>query len=295
MADVSPLTIQYLALLKRHLPELTFREARLLPASGQFNHVLCLDERWIFRFPKSDHAAVDLAHELEILPRLAGRLPLPIPAPTFWAEDDETGRALFMGYAMLPGEPLSRERYARLERDAEAVARIADDLAGFLRTLHQIPPADIGLEARAEDARAAWRQYFGDIRERLYPYMRAEAQGDVSRSFEAALTEDALWHYESCLIHGDFGTGNILVQDDRTSGIIDFSFCGIGDPAQDLGALLASYGEEFVERALAHYPALRAHLPRARFYRGKYALLQALFALRDGDQAEFDDGMRDYV
>ncbi len=294
MADVSPLTIQYLALLKRHLPELAFRQARLLPASGQFNHVLSLDERWIFRFPKSVHVAADLAHELEILPRLAGRLPLSIPAPTFWAEDDDTGRALFMGYAMLPGEPLLRERYARLQGDAGVVGRIADDLAGFLRTLHRIPSVDLGLEPTADDARAAWARYYADIRERLYPYMRADARCDVGRDFDMALNDEALWQYESCLIHGDFGTGNILIQDGCVSGIIDFSFCAIGDPAQDLGALLASYGDEFVERTLAHYPALRAHLPRARFYRGNYALLQALFALRDGDRAEFEDGIAGY-
>lgn len=81
MADVSPLTIQYLALLRRQLPELTFRAAQMLPSSGQFNHVLSIDDAWIFRFPKSPGAAADLARELYILPRLAGKLPLPIPQP----------------------------------------------------------------------------------------------------------------------------------------------------------------------------------------------------------------------
>ena len=42
---------QRLALVNAHYPELAVRRARLLPNSGQFNHVLCLNERWIFRFP----------------------------------------------------------------------------------------------------------------------------------------------------------------------------------------------------------------------------------------------------
>lgn len=87
---------------------------------------------------------------------------------------------------------------------------------------------------------------------------------------------------------------SLLFHNGRISGIIDWGFCGLGDPAQDLGALLASYGEAFVARVCRHYPALGKGLARARFYRRQYALLQALFALRDGDQAEFDDGIAAY-
>ena len=234
-----------LAVIRRHVPDLSFHDARLLPASGQFNTVLCLDERWICRFPKSTHVAADLAHELAILPRLQGRLPLPIPAPAFSATDSVTNRVLFMAYAMLPGEPLMRERLDRLSKDASVAARLAAELAQFLQTLHAILPSAVGLTDRAEDAQGAWARYYEDIREQLYPYMRADARDDVSRNFKAALHDDELWRYDSCLIHGDFGTGNILVQSGRISGIIDFSFCNTGDPAQDLGALLASYGEAF--------------------------------------------------
>lgn len=294
MADVSLLTIQYLALLKRQLPDLRFRDAQLLPSSGQFNHVLSIDERWIFRFPKSPHNAADLAHELAILPRLQGRLPLPIPQPQFSAVDD-AGDLLLMGYAMLPGEPLLRERYAELRADALAVDGIVRDLADFLLALHAIPPADIGLVDSGDDARAAWAQYERDFREQLFPHMRADARRAVERDFAAALYDEELWRYDPCLTHGDFGTGNILIDGGRISGIIDFSFCGVGDPAQDLGALIASYGEDFAERIFRFYPALRGHLPRARFYCGNYALIQALYALRDGDDDEFEDGMRDYV
>ena len=144
------------------------RQARLLPNSGQFNHVLCLNERWIFRFPKSPDAAAELAHELEILPGLAGRLPLPIPNPIYSAL--ESDRPLVMGYAMLPGVPLLRETYQSLRHD-----------------------------------------------------------------------------------------------------------------------------ESIVERLLRHYPALRASLPRARLYTRNYALIQALYAIRDDDPASFADGMAAYV
>ena len=283
----------YLELLARHLPGFSAGAARILPASGQFNTVLCVDERWIFRFPKSPQVAAELARELELLPRLQGKLPLPIPQPQFRAAN-EAGRLLFMGYAMLPGEPLLRDRYARLQSDARLLDRIARDLAGFLLALHAIPPAEIGLRDQGDDARAAWEQYQRDFRQQLFPHMRAEARRAVERDFAAALGDEDLWRYDACLTHGDFGTGNILIHGGRVGGIIDFSFCGAGDPAQDLGALIASYGEDFAERVFRHYPALRRHTPRARFYVGNYALIQALYALRDGDMAEFEDGVADY-
>lgn len=283
----------YVNLIASHLPDFARSQARVLPAAGQFNTVLCLDERWIFRFPKNPHVAPDLAHELELLPRLQGKLPLPIPQPQFSAVD-EAGAVLFMGYAMLPGQPLLRQRYAKLAAEARVVDGIARDLAEFLLTLHAIRPSEIGLDDSGDDARAAWAQYERDFRDQLFPHMRAEARRAVARDFAAALSDRDLWRYDPCLTHGDFGAGNILLHAGRVSGIIDFSFCGPGDPAQDLGALIASYGDNFAERVFRHYPALRGHLPRARFYCGNYALIQALYGLRDADMAEFEDGIAGY-
>ena len=296
MADVSPLTIQYLALLKRHLPELMFRDAQLLRSSGsgQFNHVLSIDDAWIFRFPKSADAAADLARELDILLRLQGKLPLPIPDPQYQARDDDSGVLLFMGYRRLPGEPLLREKFAGLQGEERVLEDLARDLARFLRRLHAIAPAEIGLRPSGESAKAEWTRIGADVQEKLFPYMRVDARAAAARNFREALNDADLWQDDECLIHGDFGTGNILYREGRISGIIDFGFCGAGDKAQDLGALLASYGEPFVERLCRHYPALRAGWRRARFYHSNYALIQALYALRDGDEAEFEDGISAY-
>ena len=289
----NPSVAPYLELVRRTCPDFEIRQARLLASSGQFNTVLCVDERWIFRFPKSHQSAAEVAGELAILPRLQGMLPLPIPNPVCAAWHPDGRRLEFMAYAMLPGEPLLRDRFAALSK-TETLEGIALDLATFLKALHGIPPASIGLAAVPEDSRQTWRQTWVDIQEQLYPYMRPDARADVSRSFERALDDEGLWQVESCLIHGDFGSGNILYQGGRIVGIIDFTFCSVSDPAQDLGALIASYGEPFVERVLRHVPGLRRCLPRARFYRRHYALIQALYARRDNDLEEFEDGIAAY-
>ena len=179
---------EYIGLLARHLPDFPVTEARLLPTSGQFNTILCVDETWIFRFPKSPHAAADLERELMLLPRLAGKLPLPIPAPEYGTRDPATGQLLFMGYMMLPGEPLLRDLSSRHCRDDElAIERVAADLADFLRALHEIPPDTVGLEASGDDARQEWTRILQAIREQLFPHMRAEARRAVARDFADAL------------------------------------------------------------------------------------------------------------
>ena len=288
-------TLDYcLALLRQQAPKLAHGEARLIVGHGQFNHVLCIDERWIVRFPKSDHAAKYLKHELTILPKLQGRLPLPIPNPQFRSADPESALPRFMAYAKLPGEPLLPRRTDKLPADARVLDALAQDLARFLRALHAIPPAELDLDEPVESPRDEWTRFYQAFRQQLYGYMRAAAREAVSRSFHEALANDELWRGRACLHHGDLGAANILTQTGRVSGIIDFGFCAVGDPAQDLGALLASCGEAFAARVCRHYPALGAGLPRARFYRQHYALIQALFALRDGDQEEFEEGIAAY-
>jgi aminoglycoside 2''-phosphotransferase len=99
------------------------------------------------------------------------------------------------------------------------------------------------------------------------------------------------------LRHGDLGGDNIRYDPatNRVTGIIDFTFAALGDPAVDLAGL-SWYGEVFVEALSACYPTLAdpALRSRARFYRSTFALQQALWAIRAGDAAEFEDGIAAY-
>ena len=187
-----------LALLAHHAPHLPLDNPRVIAGMGQFNTVLCLDDRVIVRFPKSAHAARDLAHELRILPRLQGRLPLPIPAPMTSAQDSQ-GLPLFMAYPMLPGQPLLRGKYDKLRADTPTIDNIARDLADFLRVLHDIPPAELGLQTTAPSPRDEWAKLYADFQSQLYPYMRESARREVSRDFDLALADKDLWRMRACV------------------------------------------------------------------------------------------------
>jgi aminoglycoside 2''-phosphotransferase len=148
------------------------------------------------------------------------------------------------------------------------------------------------------DGREAWQQMYDRLQTEVFGSMRPDARDAVARRFEAFLTEPSHFAYQPVLRHGDFGGSNILYDPmtGEISGVIDFGFAGLGDPAVDLAAL-SWYGETFLYQVFSVYPELAAPSvqERARFYRGTHALQQALWALETGDEAEFADGIADYV
>ena len=272
-----------------------FGELRL--ARGQFNDVLLVDGNLVFRFPRSGRAAALLRAETALLRALRGRLPLPIPDPTYVGADPGSGRLAFVGYRLIPGEPLKPGTLAAIQDEA-TLQRLAAQLAAFLRALHGLPADELGLALPAADGRDAWARLYGRCQAELFGFMRPDAREAVARRFEAFLADPSHFAYRPVLRHGDFGGGNILYDAAAraVSGVIDFGAAGLGDAAVDLAAL-AGYGGAFLERVFAAYPEL-ADPPvqgRARFYRSTHALQQALWALETGDEEEFADGIAGYA
>jgi aminoglycoside 2''-phosphotransferase len=230
-----------------------------------------------------------------LLPRLQGRLPLAIPNPVYHLTDPATGELSAMGYAMLPGEPLGDEALAAIG-DETALDRMAGELAGFLRALHNLPPEEYARGTPAVEAGAYWHQLHQAFQAELYPFMRPDAWRATDELL-AEIFDDLRQHPPSpVLVHGDFGGANILSDPARLeiTGVIDWSFAGVGDPTSDI-ASLSCCGEDFLARGFGVYPEMAEMLPRARLYRGTFALQQALYALRDGNEADFLDGIRAFV
>jgi aminoglycoside 2''-phosphotransferase len=268
----------------------------VLNPQGQNSDVLIVNDRWVFRFPKYEHELHDFRVEIAILAALQGHLPLEIPSPRFvQLEDRPLGRA-FVGYALIPGEPLRREILLRLQDEAIHDA-LAEQLAGFLLALHAFTDKEsIPYPLKRMDTRAEWLDIYNRMRSKLFEYMRPDARKWARRHFESYLMDEANFAYPPVLKHSDFGTSNILFDSGTAAiaGIIDFSSCGLGDPAYDFAGLLSSYGERFIARCTRFYPGMEAILPRVRFYSGTFALIEALFGIENGDLQAFEAGIKDY-
>ena len=124
--------------------------------------------------------------------------------------------------------------------------------------------------------------------------MRPEARDSITKHFEDYFNNPSLHEYEPAMIHGDFGGSNILFDRDKITGIIDFSFAGLDDPARDIAAI-STYGETFFARICRYYPNIESLLERVRFYRGTFALYEALHGFLNDDREAFASGMEEYV
>jgi aminoglycoside 2''-phosphotransferase len=138
---------------------------------------------------------------------------------------------------------------------------------------------------------------YARIREKLFGYMRPDAQEWTAGHFEGFLNDARNFEYEPVLKHGDFGPSNILFDEEKqtVTGVIDFGSSGMGDPAYDFAGLLSGYGEEFIEWCGDVYPEVKALVGRIRFYQGTFALLEALFGAEHGDEVAFEAGLEKYV
>jgi aminoglycoside phosphotransferase (APT) family kinase protein len=132
----------------------------------------------------------------------------------------------------LPGSALPDVALAVADPDA-----LADDLAAALARLHRVTPATCALPALgappADPAAAARARYRAalDRRPRAYPVLEWGL-----RALERAPARDRV-----VLCHGDFRIGNLLVDNGRLAGVLDWEFARWSDPYEDLGWFCVRY------------------------------------------------------
>ena len=264
---------------------------------GQNSIVLIVNGEWIFRFPKYTHVLEQMKTETKILTAIQGKLPLKTPEPEFNHLENAAVEAAFMGYRRISGEPLWREIFTAIQ-DVVVIDRLAFQLGEFLGALHGMKdkfPASIALD-RGETA-ASTKDLYRQIRQNLFPMMRPDAQTWTANHFETFLDKEQNFLFEPVFRHGDFGTSNLLydTQSHNLNGVIDFSYAALGDPAFDFAGLLSSYGEDFLLKCTKAYPALSEMMERVHFYRGTFALEEALFGFENGDETALKAGMETFV
>lgn len=227
------------ALVDRAFPEWSSLPLRLLGASGSSNALFRLGQRLLVRLPRQPGGTATIEKEARWLPAIAPLLPVSVPEIVAVAEPA-------LGYP----ERWSIVRWVdgRVPTvgcagpdDQAPQHALASDLAGAisgLRGIHVPAPAltDSGL-----------RWYRGEP--------LATRDVDTRRNIEACrriagldLDLDAaleVWQQSMSLAgvdqvarpqwyHGDLFAENLLVQQGRLTGVLDFGGLGVGDPTVDL-------------------------------------------------------------
>jgi aminoglycoside phosphotransferase (APT) family kinase protein len=213
-------------------PELEVRSLRHL-SEGWDRSVWLVDETIVFGFPRRAVVLEGLERELELLPRLAPFLPLPIPVPRHVGRPTRAFPWPFFGSAYLPGAEACD---AGLDDAARTSAGI--ELAGFLRRLHgdgvaaaladSLPPdanrrADMAV--RVPMARDALSEL-----ERLGLWEPPPGLARLLADAERLAPTTA----RTTVAHGDLHFRHLLVANGRASGVIDWIDLCRADPAIDL-------------------------------------------------------------
>jgi aminoglycoside 2''-phosphotransferase len=283
----------YLKSIREAYPSLAIHAARLHTTEGQFNDILFVNDDLIFRFPRYEDGIQDFLQEIEILQKLQGHVSLPIPDPIYAHAGTKSVGKVFMGYQLLPGKPLFRDVLGEIT-DEPLLESLARQLADFLHELHSLFPASLRLNLPRRDGLAESKTFYSDIQEHLFPLMRPDAREAITDHFEEYFHHPDLHEYQPAIIHGDFGGSNILFDRDKITGIIDFGFAGLDDPARDIAAV-STYGDAFFARICGYYPGIASLLERATFYRGTFALQEALHGFLNNDKEAFASGMKEYL
>jgi aminoglycoside phosphotransferase (APT) family kinase protein len=199
-------------LIRRRFPQVAADEVTLV-SEGWDYAVFRVDGEWVFRFPRREVVVPGTEREIAVLPALADRLPVGVPAPVFVGRAEEDFPWPFYGARYLDG--------------IEATGRRVDPIAlgAALRALHAPATLDaIGVELPADPLGRV------DMNVRL---PRLEELGvDAPALMAAARALPPARHTAVC--HGDLHMRQLLVDGEALTGIVDWVDVCRSDPAVDL-------------------------------------------------------------
>jgi len=194
-------------------------------AAGWDNFIFRLGEGMSVRLPRRLASVVILEHEQRWLPAIAPQLPVPVPAPLRMGKPGDQYPWPWSIVPWLSGETADL---------APLTADQAKPLTRFLRALHIASPAD----APKNPARGVpLQQRAIAVQERMQRLVQKTslASSTVFKIWESALeappAELSNW------FHGDLHPQNVLVEDGRLTGVIDWADIAAGDSATDLASI----------------------------------------------------------
>lgn len=214
------------SLVREQFPELG--AAGIQPfGSGWDNTAYLVDGAVVFRFPRKASTVALLERETRVLPRLAGRLSLPVPVPGWIGRPTERFPWPFAGYRRLAGVTADAANLSEEERSAAAAP-----LGTFLAALHAVPAEGLDLPGD-EIGRTAFARRMPELEARL-----AQLRGRIGdpapwlRLFAGGLPGPPP---APAVVHGDLYARHLLVDEmRRVRGVIDWGDLHAGDPAVDL-------------------------------------------------------------
>ena len=215
-------------LIVDQFPEYAHLDIQSVKIQGHDNRTFRLGPDMLVRMPTAESYALKVPKEQQLLPHLKSYLTVPIPVPLKMGYSSDYYPFPFSIYKWLDGESANS-----MNIEDSTLECIALDLANFLRELQSV-------DTSYGPAPGQHNFYRGDhvsVYDKGAQTQIEQLSGLIDSKKAMMLWEQAMltkWQKPLVWIHGDFASGNILIQDNKLSGVIDFGGIGIGDPACDL-------------------------------------------------------------
>lgn len=166
--------------------------------------------------------------EEALVQQVAGRHGVPVAEVLAIFEDPALGAGCVM--RRLQGEAIPR-KWLRDDRYATARAGLTEDCGRALAAIHRVPTGELPPLATQSPAQqveqlAAMHKAFGQAVPTFTLALRW-LRGNLPPPATPGL------------VHGDFRTGNFLVDENGLVAVLDWELVHVGDPAEDLGWLCA--------------------------------------------------------
>ncbi len=243
------------------------------------NDVFIINDKVVFRFPRTEQARNHLKHEIDFLNFLKDRVKINIPRYSFISPNGD-----FAGYDIITGNTLTPSIFKNLSKKNKE--KVVNQLIAFVNNFHRLKLNDFAKykPGKREDFIPIEKRIENELKEKLFPKL-SKKEIEIIINFYKKSKKYLQNVPSSCAIHGDLYAYNIIWSKDKSEiGVIDFSDYLIADPARDF-EVFYDFGPEYAEIAYEKYegPKDKEFLQRAQIYykvHGIYTLLSSLLGAR---------------
>lgn len=215
-------------LIAEQFPEYADLPITDVEKQGHDNRTYRLGRNMLIRMPTDADYALKVPKEQALLPKLAKRLSVSIPAPIKMGKPSTDYPYPFSIYKWLPGKSINLLTLTFQDKE-----QLAFNLAKFLKELQAITD----VEGPDPGQHNWWRGDHVSVYDKGAREQIAELAEIIDVTQALALWDRACatkWDKKSIWIHGDFAIGNLLMDGGKLSAVIDFGGAAVGDPACDL-------------------------------------------------------------
>ncbi len=269
----------------KEFPDLVWSKAEH-NIDGQDHYVIILDNKYVFRFPRTTKYLKRLRNEILLLTYLQNKLNVSVPEYIYIAKNES-----FAGYKLILGFQLKKKVFRELSDEVKQ--NLAKQIAEFLSKLHKLPLKDVaGYGIKEPEVRVKYSVLKSNIYKYVIPRISKKDKILVDEYLEDF--KNYLKFPKEVFTHNDLYSNHILLDEKLkfVSGVIDFSDRKVGDPARDFCELW-DYGTEFIMEVYKNYtgPKDADFIKRSLLYYKRIPFLEMISRF-EGGRGSFKAGYK---